>query len=95
MRHGHGLRKLNRTTSHRLAMFRNMANALLTHEEITTTLPKDMMDRLHVGPGDRVFAVETDHGVLLTPYDPEFEAAMTAFNEVRRQYRNTLKQLAQ
>ena len=40
MRHGHGLRKLNRTTSHRFAMFRNMANALLTHEEITTTLPK-------------------------------------------------------
>lgn len=40
MRHGHGLRKLNRTTSHRLAMFRNMANALLTHEQITTTLPK-------------------------------------------------------
>ena len=40
MRHGHGLRKLNRTTSHRLAMFRNMANALLTHEEIITTLPK-------------------------------------------------------
>ena len=40
MRHGHGLRKLNRTSSHRLAMFRNMANSLLTHEEITTTLPK-------------------------------------------------------
>ena len=40
MRHGHGLRKLNRTTSHRLAMFRNMANSLLTHEEINTTLPK-------------------------------------------------------
>jgi large subunit ribosomal protein L17 len=40
MRHGHGQRKLNRTTSHRLAMFRNMANSLLRHEEITTTLPK-------------------------------------------------------
>ena len=40
MRHGHGLRKLNRTTSHRLAMFRNMAVSLLTHEQITTTLPK-------------------------------------------------------
>ena len=40
MRHGHGLRKLNRTTSHRLAMFRNMAVALLTHEQIKTTLPK-------------------------------------------------------
>ena len=40
MRHGHGLRKLNRTTSHRLAMFRNMAVSLLNHEQITTTLPK-------------------------------------------------------
>ena len=40
MRHGHGLRKLNRTTSHRLAMLRNMSVSLLRHEEITTTLPK-------------------------------------------------------
>ncbi len=40
MRHGNGLRKLNRTSSHRAAMFRNMAVSLLTHEEISTTLPK-------------------------------------------------------
>ena len=40
MRHGSGLRKLNRTTSHRLAMLRNMTVSLLRHEEITTTLPK-------------------------------------------------------
>ncbi len=40
MRHRHGLRKLNRTTSHRLAMLRNMTNSLLTHEAIRTTLPK-------------------------------------------------------
>lgn len=40
MRHRHGLRKLNRTSSHRQAMFRNMAIALLTHEAIKTTLPK-------------------------------------------------------
>ena len=40
MRHRHGLRKLNRTTSHRLAMLRNMTNSLLTHEVIRTTLPK-------------------------------------------------------
>jgi len=40
MRHGHGLRKLNRTTSHRLAMLRNMANSLLEHEAIKTTVPK-------------------------------------------------------
>jgi len=40
MRHGNGLRKLNRTSSHRQAMLRNMANALLRHEAIKTTLPK-------------------------------------------------------
>ena len=40
MRHGHGQRKLNRTTSHRLAMLRNMTVSLLKHEAIKTTLPK-------------------------------------------------------
>jgi len=40
MRHRHGVRKLNRTSSHRLAMLRNMTNSLLTHEAIRTTLPK-------------------------------------------------------
>jgi hypothetical protein len=40
MRHGHGLRKLNRTSEHRQAMLRNMMNSLLTHEAIKTTLPK-------------------------------------------------------
>ena len=40
MRHRLGLRKLNRTSSHRLAMFRNMTNSLLRHEVIKTTLPK-------------------------------------------------------
>lgn len=40
MRHRNGLRKLNRTSSHRLAMLKNMAVALITHEAIKTTLPK-------------------------------------------------------
>ena len=40
MRHRHGLRKLNRTSSHRLAMLRNMTNSLFKHEVIRTTLPK-------------------------------------------------------
>ena len=40
MRHGHGLRKLNRTSSHRLAMLRNMMNSLIAHEAIKTTVPK-------------------------------------------------------
>src|SRR5512133_3842758 len=40
MRHRHGLRKLNRTSAHRLAMLRNMSNSLLRHERIKTTVPK-------------------------------------------------------
>ncbi|MFV0679885.1 50S ribosomal protein L17 [Ottowia sp.] len=40
MRHGHGLRKLNRTSAHRQAMLRNMMNSLIAHEAIKTTVPK-------------------------------------------------------
>ena len=50
MRHGNGLRKLNRTSSHRLAMLRNMSNYLLEHEVIKTTLPKAKELRMVVEP---------------------------------------------
>ena len=50
MRHGNGLRKLNRTSSHRLAMLRNMSNSLLEHEVIKNTLPKAKELRMVVEP---------------------------------------------
>jgi len=50
MRHRQSNRKLNRTTSHRLAMFRNMSNSLLKHEIIKTTLPKAKELRRFVEP---------------------------------------------
>lgn len=50
MRHRQSNRKLNRTTSHRLAMFRNMSNSLLKHEAIKTTLPKAKELRRFVEP---------------------------------------------
>ena len=50
MRHGHGLRKLNRTSEHRLAMLRNMCVSLLRHEAIKTTLPKAKELRCVVEP---------------------------------------------
>jgi putative addiction module antidote len=62
---------------------------------VGATLPKDIADRLHVGPGDEVFIVETDQGVLLTPYDPTFEKAMVAYQRGARKYRNTLRRLAE
>jgi len=50
MRHRQSNRKLNRTTSHRLAMFRNMSVSLLKHEIIKTTLPKAKELRRFVEP---------------------------------------------
>lgn len=50
MRHNNALRKLNRSSSHRAAMFRNMTNSLLRHEVIKTTLPKAKELRRYVEP---------------------------------------------
>src|SRR6201997_4452208 len=50
MRHRHGLRKLNRTSSHRLAMLRNMSNSLIEHEVSKATLPKAKEPRKGVEP---------------------------------------------
>ena len=63
MRHRNGNRKLNRTSSHRAAMLRNMANSLLTHETIVTTLPKAKELRRVVEPlitlGKKTFLWQT------------------------------------
>jgi len=59
MRHGHGLRKLNRTSEHRLAMLQNMMNSLLTHEAIKTTLPKAKELRRVVEPMITLAKVDT------------------------------------
>jgi antitoxin MazE len=61
---------------------------------IGATLPKDMADRLHVKPGDEVFVIETEQGILLTPYDPTFERAMTAYQRTAGKYRNALRELS-
>ena len=57
-------------------------------------LPKEMLEILHLSEGDQVFADVTPDGLQLTPYDPEFEAAMQAFSRTRKKYRNALRQLA-
>lgn len=61
---------------------------------IGATLPKDMAERLHLGPGDRVLAIETDRGILLTPYSPERERALAIAARVAGKYRNALRELA-
>jgi putative addiction module antidote len=63
-------------------------------DSLSVSLPREMTDRLGLQPGDRVFAIETDRGVLLTTHDPHLDVAMHAFKEVRRQYTHTLRRLA-
>lgn len=57
-------------------------------------LPKEVLQKLNVGEGDTVFVTETANGVELTACDPDFEAAMQAFGETRKNYRNALRELA-
>jgi putative addiction module antidote len=61
---------------------------------ISATLPRDMADRLHLAAGDAVLAIETDRGILLTPYDPEAEEALALAAKVTGKYRNALRELA-
>ena len=61
---------------------------------VGTTLPKDMADRLRVTPGDRLLAVETEDGIILTPYDPETQEALAIAARAAKRYRNALRQLA-
>ena len=61
---------------------------------VSATLPKDMADRLHLAPGDRVLAVETEDGILLTPYDPHVEQGLEIAAKAAKRYRNALRELA-
>ena len=71
MRHRHGLRKLNRTSSHRLAMLRNMTVSLLKHEAIKTTLPKAKELRRVAEP------------IITLGKDPTLANKRLAFNRLR------------
>lgn len=62
---------------------------------VGATLPKDLAERFHVQAGDELFVVETDEGILLTPYDPEFAKAMDAYERTASRYRNALRELAE
>lgn len=62
---------------------------------VSATLPKDMADRLHLEAGDRVLAVETERGILITPYDDDTQDALRIAAAVAKKHRNALRELAQ
>jgi antitoxin MazE len=72
-----------------------MVTVRQTGTSVSATIPKDMADRMHIGAGDPLFAVETEHGVLLTPFDPTTDRAMIAYNRIAKKYRGALRGLAQ
>lgn len=65
-----------------------------TGNSLATTWPKEILNRLNVKEGDKLYAVETLHGVLITPYDPKFEKAMDVAKRVMARDRDALKELA-
>lgn len=61
---------------------------------IGTTLPKDMAERLHIEPGDRLLAIETENGILLTPFDPVVQMALGVASDAAKQFQGALRELA-
>lgn len=61
---------------------------------VGATLPKDLADRFHMEAGDEVMAVETEQGILLTPYDAHVEEALAIAAKAQKKYRGALRELA-
>lgn len=57
-------------------------------------LPKELLEALNVGQGDRLFVTRTPDGIVLRPYDEQFAKQMTVAREVMRRRRNVLRELA-
>lgn len=57
-------------------------------------IPRELQGNLRVREGDTLFTSVTEQGIQLTPYDPEFETTMQAFERTRSKYRNALRELA-
>ena len=65
-----------------------------TGNSLATIWPKEILNRLNVKEGDKLYAVEPLHGVLITPYDPKFENTMDIAKRVMARDRDALKELA-
>ncbi len=58
------------------------------------TLPKTIVENYQLSVGDELHLVETEEGLVLTPFDPKFQQWARAYEKTNRRYRNTLKALA-
>ncbi len=58
------------------------------------TLPKTIVESYHLSEGDELHLLETEDGLMLTPFDPKFAAWVRAYEKTNKRYRNTLRALA-
>jgi putative addiction module antidote len=58
------------------------------------TIPKEILDRYDLAPGDPIFLQETTDGILITPHDPAFAEVMNVAADVSKRYRNALHALS-
>ena len=58
-------------------------------------LPKEILERLRVSKGDKLYVLETPKGIELVPYDPEFAHQMEVAERVMREDRDVLRKLAE
>lgn len=65
-----------------------------TGNSLSTTWPKELLSRLNVKEGDRLFVIETRHGFMVTPYDPQFERTMANADTVTERFKHAYKVLA-
>jgi antitoxin component of MazEF toxin-antitoxin module len=61
---------------------------------VGATIPGDLADRLHLEVGDTVLMIETEHGILLTPFDEDVVEGLAHAREGARDYQSTLRRLA-
>ncbi|MBO1070729.1 MAG: AbrB/MazE/SpoVT family DNA-binding domain-containing protein [Dolichospermum sp. DEX189] len=61
---------------------------------VGVTFSKELLEKLNLSEGDTVFVTETEHGLQLSPYDPEFEKAMDIYRQGSQKFRQGLKELA-
>ena len=61
---------------------------------VSATIPSEMARRFHLAPGDRIEAIETEQGILLSPFNPTLQEALALASEAARSYQPALRQLA-
>jgi antitoxin MazE len=61
---------------------------------VAAVLPKPMLDRFHLEAGDKIHVVETPEGLLITPFDPDFDEAMEVYARGAKKFRHALRELA-